>query len=56
MEDSDATDCQDEIDSKFSVSEPLGRGAGGIAVGCAAMNDMVDTEWLKTNLPTNHWY
>lgn len=39
------TDCQDEIESGFSVREVelylSERRAGGIAVGCADMNDMV---------------
>ena len=45
MEVSYATDCQDEIESGLStlgaVGQPLSdRVAGGIADGCAAMNDM----------------
>ena len=59
MEQSKSTDCQDEIESGLFDRDGFGqwpseKGAGGIAVGCAAMNDMVRNKHsINANLPRN---
>ena len=59
MELSKYTDCQDEIKSGLFDRDGFGqwpseKGAGGIAVGCAAMNDMVRNKCsINANFPRN---
>ena len=59
MEQSKSTDCQDEIESGLFDRDgfkewPSEMGAGGIAFGCAALNDMVRNKCsINANLPRN---